>query len=260
MKISPEQKRSLAKYRKLIGSNDWGIVNQALELLKVDGDCDLWHIFSDGVRVWRPGDAGNRYSIIIPKEAEIYKKVKAPYRGVVALNALLATGKLEAEEGLYLKNCQFISDLSFFQNLKDLTRLTLSLSDLPINLSPLGHLKKLDMLSLQGLKGLSDISVFEELPALKTLWISFCPSLTNFNSISRLHNLEWVVIDFCHSLNDLNALRDLKMLRILRISTCSNLTDYSALENLSSLEELGLSGLNIGDGAFLSGMTGLKKG
>jgi len=259
MQISPEQKRSLAKYRKLIGSSDWGSVNQALELLKVNGDLDLWRIFSDGVRVWSPGDAGNPYSIIIPKEAEIYKKVKAPYREVVALSALLAIGKLETEEGLCLENCQFISDLSFIQNLKDLTRLTLSLSDLPINLSPLRHLKKLDMLSLQGLKGISDVSVFEELPTLKTLWMSFCPSISNFNSISHLRSLDWAVIDFCHSLDNLNSLRELKMLRILRISTCSNLTDYSALENLSSLEELSLSGLKIGDGSFLSGMTGLKK-
>jgi len=259
MNLSSEQKNLLSKFRKLLGSNDWDLVNHGLELLKINASQDLWRVFAQGVRIWHSGDVGNPYSIIIEKDSEIYKRVKAPYRQIIALHALLQTNSLQNADSLYLGGCQYLDDLSFFENLENLEHLTISIRDSKIDISPLSHLKKLNFLSLEGLKELKDISAISELNELKTLWFGFCPSLKDPSPIEDLSNLEWLIIGFCHTLEYVPSFERLTKLKKLNIRNCANLSDYSALRNKNSLQELNLSGLNIGRSDFLSGAVDLTQ-
>jgi hypothetical protein len=176
--------------------------------------------------------------------------------------------KLNSVEILNLSNCCNITEISGFENLRDVYKLNLyntniryiknllGLTNLrELNLSStnisningiekLKNLKKLD-LSFTDIKDVSKLSNIQ----IKILDLSNCENISDESGIEKLNNLGELIL-MGTKINDVSKLRDIKI-EILDLSLCYNITEKSGIEKLKNISKLILSHTKIKDISIL---------
>ncbi|XP_056166431.1 disease resistance protein RUN1-like [Syzygium oleosum] len=134
---------------------------------------------------------------------------------------------------LQLVNINSTVSWSIFSNLKNLSKLRLSQSQLQeIELSGLEQLRALSVTEYELLKRLF---IPGSLKKLKELWVLECPKLVEIEGLEALESLEEMNVHYCGSIERLHGLSNSKLLKLLVISDCYKLR---AVEGLSGLESL----------------------
>ena len=100
MPLNKEQKKQLAKVRKLLSSSLWADVHQALVILTALNDPQLWALLGKGLSLASSWRSSNYIEVGI---GEIKTRVKAEHRYSVALWAAREVGMLDQLTVLDLK-------------------------------------------------------------------------------------------------------------------------------------------------------------
>ena len=129
-----------------------------------------------------------------------------------------------------------LADLKYFENLEELWIDPDYQHKQDIDLTPIGELKKLTVLTLRLIGDEIDLNFLKELPQLTSLTIQWPFDNADISSLSTLSNLtELGLIEMTGI--DLANLSGLTKLTILSLKYC-DVTDISALENLINLKSL----------------------
>ncbi|XP_039164706.1 disease resistance protein RUN1-like [Eucalyptus grandis] len=137
---------------------------------------------------------------------------------------------------LQLVNFNSIISWSIFSNLKNLSRLRLSQSQLQeIEFSGLEQLRALSVTKCELLQRLF---IPASLKKLKELWLSECPKLVEIEGLEALESLEEMNVQYCGSIERLYDLSSSKLLKLLVISDCYELRTIEGLSSLESLNAL----------------------
>ncbi|XP_039165605.1 disease resistance protein RPV1-like [Eucalyptus grandis] len=137
---------------------------------------------------------------------------------------------------LRLVNFNSIISWSIFSNLKNLSKLRLSQSQLQeIELSGLEELRALSVTNCELLQRLF---ISTRLKKLKELWLSECLKLVEIEGLEALEFLEEMNVQYCGSVERLYELSNSKLLKLLVISDCYELRTVEGLNGLESLNAL----------------------
>ncbi len=129
-----------------------------------------------------------------------------------------------------------LTDLKYFENLEDLWIVSDDRLEQDIDLTPIGELKKLTVLTLRLSGDEIDFNFLKEVPQLTSLTIQWPCDNADISSLSTLSNLtELGLIEMTGI--DLANLSGLTKLTILSLKYC-DVTDISALENHINLKSL----------------------
>ncbi|XP_039165612.1 disease resistance protein RPP5-like [Eucalyptus grandis] len=137
---------------------------------------------------------------------------------------------------LQLVNFNSIISWSIFSNLKNLSKLRLSQSQLQeIDLSGLEELRALSVTKCELLQR---SFIPASLKKLKELWLSECPKLVEIEGLEALEFLEEMNVQYYGFVERLYDLSNSKLLKLLVISNCYELRTVEGLNGLESLNAL----------------------
>ena len=129
------------------------------------------------------------------------------------------------------------ADLSFLENMSQLTELYITVSDESLDLSPLGSLVHLKQLTLEAiLAGSQDVSFLENLNQLRNICIWKWCDLKDLSVFQNMPFLQELIVSYVEDvdLNYLSECKNLKSLEIIgeNIRNAKGLTDLEHLESL----------------------------
>ncbi len=242
------QRQTLADVRKLLEQSQRASIRQGLEVLQALEDRELWAVFAEGVSVTTEG------RVVIEDGCEIHKRVRVPFRLEVALWALRATGRLEAQTTLNLT-------LGVGETLEDLDSLTgvASLVELDVRdcairtLEGLRGCTGLTRLDLLRCRALTTLEGIRECTSLATLAVCGSDALTDLDDLRGCNALETLAVSGCEALTNVDGLRDCIGLTSLTLSRCPRLTNVDGLRGSA-----GLTALTVRSCGLLANVDGLR--
>lgn len=145
---------------------------------------------------------------------------------------------------LSLSDCPTLTNVSFLRSIPNLTTLSLNHCMGLTTMKHIGTLRKLTELNLVNCCRLEeeDMSALSPLLHLRELNLLYCTGFKSLEGIETLNNLTSLDMSGCTDLTNLSALRGLDQLTQLNISECSAITDICILHRLNRLTTLDLTG------------------
>jgi hypothetical protein len=137
-----------------------------------------------------------------------------------------------------------LMDASFLGSLQGLKSLTLTPGHMVTDLSGIGELKSLEVLSIYGHAGLDSIDFLVELTELSELTVTSSRA-ANWSALRGLSNLQTVLLDGSRAFADLRLLANSK-LQMLSV-TRTGVTDLRPLRLMTELDTVYLDGCRIDD-------------
>lgn len=234
--LNPDQRRSLAGIRKLLGAKDLETVRQGVELAANLGDPDIL--------------------AIVGSAEELSMRVKQRWRLVVRAMLLGASADGATLTELDLSRRESLRDAEVVRLFPRLRRLSLRDCVQMRGIEALASLRDLRELDLSGCKHVRSLDPLRGLEHLESLDLGWCDGLTDIEALRSLRALRRLVVGAPRELAIDRDLAGVTGLVDLTVQS-GRLDSLGSLGRMQALERLSLSGLAFADLAPLALLGGL---